>query len=94
MSRFSVLVGALALGLAGLLGAQSASAGCYCTCSQGRMVPACSGSFDIPPICPATVCVAPSARQAPPMVSPGLHSACKNNQICDAFGRCKPAPNC
>jgi hypothetical protein len=54
----------LAIIFAAALTAQAA-ASCECRCVNGEMQPLCSSSIDIPPICPATICLIP-----PPSIAP------------------------
>jgi hypothetical protein len=66
--------------------ATGASAGCSCGCYDGKAMPICSNSYDIPPICPATICTRPSITPIPPIGS--RSSSCREVQVCDAFQRC------
>jgi hypothetical protein len=64
--------------------AAQAEAACECRCVDGEMQPLCSSSTDIPPICPATVCVIPPPSIAPiqPARIPPLGtSRCSQQQV-------------
>ena len=66
-----------------------ASAGCYCSCTDGQVKPACTNSYDIPPICPATTCARSSTSTLGPPPLAGARSTCRDQQVCDAFQRCE-----
>jgi hypothetical protein len=80
----------LALIAAVTMGA-TAQAGCACMCVDGNVVPACSSTLDIPPICPMRTCTQPTVR--PPL---GITSrrACADTQVCDQYGHCEWKPVC
>jgi hypothetical protein len=68
----------------GLALTAQAEASCQCRCVDGEMQPLCSSSIDIPPICPATVCMLPPASIAPiqPARIPPLGtSQCSQRQV-------------
>jgi hypothetical protein len=75
--------------LAASMYATETFAGCYCTCVDGQLRPACSNSYDIPPICPTTTCArsTTSSLGAPPLA--GSRSSCRDQRVCDAFQRCE-----
>lgn len=73
----------LVLGM-GLAMTVQAHASCVCRCVDGKMQPLCSSSIDVPPICPATVCMIPPAAIAPmpPVGLPPLGtSQCSERQV-------------
>lgn len=45
-----------------LLLATNASAACYCVCENGRSVPRCSSTYDVPPYCAYNICPLPQPR--------------------------------
>lgn len=61
-----------------------AEANCVCRCVNGEMVPLCSSSIDLPPICPPTVCSIVPPRVEPimaPKVPPLGTTACRPAQV-------------
>jgi hypothetical protein len=61
-----------------------AFASCICRCVNGEMIPICSSSIDLPPICPPTICpiVPPSVQPInPPVIPPIGTSQCQNKQV-------------
>lgn len=72
-----------------VLQTSEAAAGCYCKCVEGQMQPTCTNSYDVAPVCPATPCARPSIPHlsSPPLA--GSRSSCRDQQVCDAFGRCE-----
>ncbi len=85
-SRARTLVLAALAGLASLAVAGSAEASCSCRCLNGKSIPVCSSSSEIPPICNSTSCplsappkLPQDARQPVPTVVPG----CKNQEVYD-----------
>ena len=57
---------------------------CVCRCVNGEMIPICSSSIDIPPICPPTICpiVPPSVQPINPLVIPPIGTSnCQNKQV-------------
>jgi hypothetical protein len=61
-----------------------ALATCVCRCVDGEMVPICTSSLDLPPICPPTICpiVAPSIQPVePPVVPPIGTTRCEQKQV-------------
>ena len=76
----------LALALILMLAANSAFAGCYCTCINGVNQPLCESSIDIPPICPPKVCPIepPSVKPInPPRVPPIGTRVCYQEYVWD-----------
>ena len=74
--RCAILAATVLVALAALTGA--AGAACVCRCADGKAVPVCSSSTDIPPLCNQTTCTAkppqvpPSSALKPkPPVKPG-----------------------
>ena len=63
----------------------AAYAGCACVCFDGNVVPSCTSSLDIPPICQTRTCAPPTVR--PPL---GIISrrACADTRVCDPYGHC------
>ena len=64
--------------------AAQAEASCQCRCVDGEMQPLCSSPIDIPPICPATICMLPPPSIAPiqPARIPPLGtSQCSQQQV-------------
>jgi len=80
----------LALMAATVAGAES-KAGCSCMCVDGNMVPACSNTLDIPPICPMRTCTQPTVRPPP---GNRTRRACAYTQVCDRYGHCEWKPVC
>ncbi len=60
MLQRAILTGMFVIGLSA-----HAHASCVCRCVEGHMRALCSTTLDIPPICPATICVIP-----PPAIAP------------------------
>ena len=61
-----------------------ARATCVCRCVDGEMVPICTSSIEVPPICPPTICplVPPSVRPIePPVVPPVGTTRCEQKQV-------------
>ncbi len=55
-----------------------------CRCVNGEMVPLCTSSIDMPPICPPTICplVPPSiAPIQPPVIPPVGTTHCEQKQV-------------
>lgn len=77
---------------AGAVLAPDARAGCSCVCYDGRMLPSCSNTYDIPPICPATICTRPSITPSPPLTT--RSNNCRDEQFCDQFNRCEWRNSC
>lgn len=77
---------------AALIQMSVANAGCSCVCYDGRMLPSCSNTFDIPPICPATTCSRPSVTPSPPLTTRSTN--CRDEQVCDQFNRCQWRNSC
>ena len=78
------LVTELAFIVVSVLASTQAVASCVCRCVGGNMQPICSGSLDLPPICPPTVCaiVPPSVQPIQtPMVPPIGASNCQKEQV-------------
>lgn len=71
--------------------AGSAQAGCSCDCVDGNVVPACSSTLDIPPICPMRTCTQPTIR---PPVGIITRRSCVDTQVCDIYGNCQWNPVC
>jgi hypothetical protein len=63
-----------------------ANAGCACQCVDGQIQPACTNTFDIPPICSLRTCPFDLTPRKPPL---GGASACKQEQECDIYGHCE-----
>ena len=74
-----------------LASVSTAEAACNCVCADGNVVAACSGSLDIPPICPMRTCAQPTIRRPPPIKSGG---GCSEVKSCDRYGNCRWATNC
>jgi hypothetical protein len=73
----TIVLAALALPLPAL-------GNCVCRCVDGEMVPTCSSSMDLPPICPPTICplVPPSIQPLqPPVVPPIGTTHCEQRQV-------------
>lgn len=67
-----------------LLGSHEASAACRCACVNGEVVPLCSSSLDIPPICPPRICpIVPPAIEPiqPPRIPPLGTDQCRMAQV-------------
>ena len=64
-------------------------AGCHCACLDGQLRPACTNSYDIPPICPTTTCARPTTSSLGPPPLAGSRSSCRDQRVCDAFQRCE-----
>src|SRR5580704_319021 len=62
-----------------------ANAGCACQCINGQIVPACTNSFEVPPICPLRTCLFGPSLTPPPI---GGRSSCGQVQSCDTSGHC------
>ena len=74
----------VALVLAALSLPLPALATCVCRCVDGEMVPICTSSIDLPPICPPTICplVPPSIQPIqPPVVPPIGTTRCEQKQV-------------
>jgi len=73
------------LALIGLAAVPTGShASCVCRCVDGEMVPLCTSSIDLPPICPPTICplVPPSiAPIQPPVIPPIGTTHCEQKQV-------------
>lgn len=76
----------LALIAATMMGGGAAQAGCACVCVDGNVVPSCTSTLDIPPICPMRACTQPNVRPPPPIITRG---ACADTQVCDPYGHCE-----
>lgn len=79
-----LFAGLAAMGLAAAFSAP-AEAGCACQCIDGQMQPACTNSFDIPPICALRTCPFGSGPKTPPV---GARSSCVQVKSCDIYGHC------
>jgi hypothetical protein len=77
--------------IAAMMTAAAAHAGCACVCLDGNVVPSCSSSLDIPPICPMRTCTQPTVRPPLPI---GARRACADTQVCDQYGHCEWKPVC
>jgi hypothetical protein len=62
-----------------------ANAGCLCQCVDGQIVPACTNTFDIPPICPLRTCPFGQGLSPPPI---GGRPSCAQVETCDVYGHC------
>lgn len=76
----------VAVSFAVLILSTTAHAGCTCQCVNGQMQPACTGSFDIPPICSLRTCPFGPSLAPPPI---GSKSSCSQVQSCDVYGHCE-----
>jgi hypothetical protein len=63
-----------------------ADASCVCQCVDGQFQPACTNSFDIPPICALRTCPFGSTPRTPPI---GGTSSCRQEKQCDIYGHCE-----
>ena len=60
----------------------TAQAKCVCQCVEGRLLPRCTTSTDIPPACPMSVCAMTPPSIAPPMqVPPVGGTQCSQRQV-------------
>ncbi len=78
----------LLVALVVLLGAAlSAEAGCVCRCVNGRMVPLCTSSLDIPPPCYGICAPPPPSIQPiqPPRIPPIGTSRCRQAQVLNPY---------
>lgn len=85
--RYRALLYMSGIFLAGLIPG-IANADCVCTCVNGRAQALCSSSFELPPICPPTICpiVPPSIRPiTPPSVPPVGTSSCGPEQVLNPY---------
>lgn len=65
-----------------------ASASCICRCVNGEMLPICSNSVEVPPVCPPAVCQVVPPSVAPvqtPMVPPVGASSCAPEQVLNPY---------
>ncbi len=63
-----------------------ANAACVCRCINGQNQPVCSQVYEVPPICPPTVCMVapPSVDQVQPYRLPPIGtSRCRREQVFD-----------
>jgi hypothetical protein len=71
--------------LAGIVLCSNVShAGCECRCVNGQVVPLCSSTLDLPPICPPRICqiVPPAVRPIdPPRIPPLGAKDCRSEQV-------------
>ena len=66
----------------------AAHATCVCQCVEGRLLPRCTSSSDIPPVCPMSVCAMTPPSIAPPMqVPPVGGSQCSRRQVLKVVSR-------
>lgn len=82
-----LIFGVVLIGLF-LLGSREAGAACRCACVNGEVVPLCSNSLEIPPICPPRVCpiVPPAiAPIQPPRIPPLGTNACRMKQVLNSW---------
>jgi hypothetical protein len=73
-----------------VLSVGNVSASCVCRCVNGQMVPLCSSTIEIPPICPPTICgiVPPSIQPIPrPMIPPIGTTSCAPQQVMNPYTR-------
>ena len=76
----------LGLALVGfiLIGPRDVGAACRCACVNGEVVPLCSNSLDLPPICPPRICpiVPPAITPIQPLRIPPIGtSECRPKQV-------------
>jgi hypothetical protein len=76
----------LAVSFAILIFSTGAHASCSCQCINGQVQPACTSSFDIPPICTLRTCPFGPSLTPPPIGS--RSSSCGQVQSCDTYGHC------
>src|SRR5262245_5924414 len=70
------------------LGAREVNSDCRCACVNGEVVPLCSNSLDLPPICAPRICpIVPSAIEPiqPPRIPPVGTSQCTMKQVLNRF---------
>jgi hypothetical protein len=73
-----------------LLGVRTAAASCHCECVNGEVVPLCSSSIDLEPICPPRICpiVPPAVAPIPrPMIPPIGTTSCSPEEVFNPFTR-------
>ncbi len=71
-----------------LIFSQSISANCVCRCVNGEVVPLCSSSIDLKPICSPQICplVPPSIQPiTPPTIPPIGTKNCVNKQVLNPY---------
>jgi hypothetical protein len=72
-----------------ILAAPQSKAACTCQCVNGQMRPLCSSPFEIPPICPPTMCgIVPPMVQPiqPPTLPPLGTQSCRMVQVQNPWG--------
>jgi hypothetical protein len=78
----------LAFGLVLLSAQNEALARCICTCVNGKNVPLCTSTLEIPPICPSRICpIEPlSLRPLEPLDLPPLGTqSCRMEQVLNPY---------
>jgi hypothetical protein len=65
---------------------------CYCRCVDGKVLPLCTNTVEVPPVCAARVCPPGPASLAPvvaPKLPPVGTTVCRQAQVCDHRGNCR-----
>ena len=71
-----------------LIFSQTIYANCVCRCMNGEMVPICSNTMEMPPMCPSQMCpmTPPSMKPMDPMTMPPMGTkSCTNQQVLNTY---------